>query len=164
MQISCDCGSFKARLTSFPKNTPGRLVCYCSDCQHYLKLLDRKGVLDEFGGTEIIPVYPNEVEFLSGGEQLSCYQLTGKGPYRWFASCCNAPIANTRTGFPWVGVIHSAFKKENPDALNSLGDIKSRIQGKDALAGTTFPISDKIGMSDMFVVLPFIVKGKIVSG
>lgn len=161
MKISCDCGSFVATLNSFPKNTPGRLVCYCDDCQSYLKKLARIDVLDEYGGTEIIPVYPKEIEIIQGLDKLKCYRLTEHGIYRWATSCCNSPIANTSPGFPWAGILHTAYTSHNPTALSELGEIKSRIYGKYALDGAPFKISKKISFRDMLVVMPFIVKGKV---
>jgi hypothetical protein len=58
MKIQCECGAFSATLNAFPKATPGRLVCYCDDCQSYLHHLGRADLLDANGGTEVIPAYP----------------------------------------------------------------------------------------------------------
>lgn len=161
MIISCDCGEFEAKLTEFPNNTPGRLACYCKDCQAYLQKIDRADVLDEFGGTEVIPAYPKDVEFVKGVENLKCKRLSPNGLYRWSTQCCNSPIGNTRPGFPWVGIYHSAYKVKDPNALNTLGEIKSRIFGRDAKDGAQFKISNKIGFKAMLAVMPFILKGKI---
>ncbi len=160
-EIACDCGKFKASLTAFPKNTTGRLVCYCGDCQNYLAKIDRPDRLDNFGGTEIVPVYPSEIEFLQGKEQLQCNRLTKEGLFRWKASCCNSPIANTRVGFPWVGLFHSTYTAVDTDILSRLGNVKSRIYGRDAKKGAPFEISNKISFRDLLVVLPFVIKGKI---
>ena len=161
MRISCDCGTFKAELTSFPKNTPGRLVCYCKDCQDFLKKIDRTDVLDSYGGTEVIPAYPKEVKILEGQSSLKCYRLSPKGLNRWATSCCNSPILNSRPDFPWAGIYHTAYKNHDPKALSILGDIKSRIFGRDAIDGSPHKISHKIGFRDFLVVMPFIIKGKI---
>jgi len=160
-EIACDCGKFKAMLTSFPQNSPGRLVCYCSDCQAFLSKIGRTDRLDPFGGTEIIPVYPAEIEFLQGKAHLQCYRLTKEGPYRWKTNCCNSPIANTRVGFPWVGLVHSTHTAVDKESLGRVGGIKSRIYGRDAKQGAPFEISNKISFSDMLVVIPFILKGKL---
>ncbi len=159
MEISCDCGAFVAKLKAFPRNTPGRLVCYCDDCQAYAKKIRRTDVLDQYGGTEVIPVYPKEIEIIQGIDVLKCYRLTTGGTYRWATSCCNSPILNSNPGFPWAGIFHTAYK--NSSALSKLGEVKSRIYGKYALNSTPFKISDKISFKDMLVVFPFIVKGKI---
>ncbi|MBR9912194.1 MAG: hypothetical protein GYB33_17775 [Gammaproteobacteria bacterium] len=161
MNITCDCGAFVARLKSFPKHTPGRLVCYCDDCQAYVKKIKCSDVLDDYGGTEVIPAYPKEVEIVQGLDQLKCYRLSEHGTYRWATSCCNSPILNTRPGFPWAGILHTAYTRRNPTALSVLGEIKCRIYGKYALPGAPFRISNTIGLRDMLVVMPFILKGKI---
>jgi len=161
MQISCDCGSFKAELLAFPKNTPGRLACYCRDCQSYLEKIDRADVLDDFGGSEIIPVYPAELKILQGKEHLKCYRLSEKGLYRWAAGCCNSPVLNTKPDFPWLGIFHTAYKKSDPSALESLGEIKSRIFGKYAKGQPPFVIADKLGFKALMTVMPFIIKGKL---
>lgn len=161
MQISCDCGAFKAELQAFPKNTPGRLACYCNDCQAYLNKIERTDVLDEYGGSEIIPVYPGEVKILQGKESLKCYKLTEKGLYRWTAGCCNTPIVNTPPGFPWAGIFHTAYKNSDPSSLDSLGKIKSRIFGKYAKGQPPFEIADKMGFKALLTVMPFVIKGKI---
>ncbi len=161
MNISCDCGAFEAKLTAFPDNTPGRLMCYCKDCQAFTNKIDRADVLDEYGGTEIIPAYPKDVEFIQGVEKLKCNRLSPNGLYRWSTTCCNSPIANTRPAFPWVGIFHTTYKTKDPNALNSLGEIKSRIFGRDAKDGAPFDISNKIGFKAMMAVMPFILKGKL---
>ena len=161
MEIGCDCGLFSARLTAFPQNTPGRLVCYCKDCQQYLKLIDRPDLLDEFGGTQVIPAYPAEIDVVQGLDKLTCYRLTDAGLHRWATSCCNTPIANARPGFPWAGIMHCAYTNKDPDALSRLGEVKSRIFGRDAKAGAPFEISEKLGLKALLTVLPFVLKGKL---
>lgn len=161
MNISCDCGSFKAKLLAFPKNTPGHLACYCRDCQAYLNRIDRADVLDAYGGTEIIPAYPSELKILQGKALLQNYKLTEKGLHRWATTCCNSPMVNAKPGFPWLGIYHTAYKNTDPSALDRLGGIKSRIFGRDAIGEAPFNISEKITFKDMMVVLPFIIKGKI---
>lgn len=160
-EIGCDCGTFRAALTAFPKNTPGRLVCYCADCQTFLSRIDRQDRLDQFGGTEIVPVYPADIDVTHGIEELRCHRLTETGPCRWTSRCCNSPVANTRPGFPWVGVFHSMFTRLGDEFSGQLGDVRCRIYGRDAEDGAPFKISHKIKPADMLVVLPFILKGRI---
>src|SRR6476646_2142775 len=106
MEIQCECGRFRAELTSFPRNTPGRLACYCDDCQTYAHFLGRADLLDAAGGTEVVPAYPAEVKFVAGKELLACTRLSPRGMFRWSTTCCNTPIANTMPGFPWAGIFY----------------------------------------------------------
>lgn len=161
MNIQCDCGKFKAELTGMPSHTPGRLACYCDDCQNFLIKIGRESILDAYGGTEIIPVYPSEFKILQGREFLKCNRLSQKGLNRWTTSCCNSPVGNTKANFPWVGIIHSAYRAADPQALESLGPIKSRIMGKYKKGNPPFEVSDKLKPKDALVVLPFILKGLI---
>lgn len=161
MKIQCDCGAFQATLTHFPDHSPGRLMCYCRDCQSFLNRLGREDLLDAYGGTEVIPVYPGEVRIDQGSDQLICNQLSPKGMYRWSTRCCNSPVGNMRPGFPWFGILHSAYRAADPEALERLGKVRSRIFGRDAKGEPPFAISRKIGVRDAMVVLPFVLKGKI---
>lgn len=161
MKIQCDCGAFKADLTAFPKNTPGRLACYCKDCQTFLHRLGRAELLDAYGGSEIIPVYPSEFTIISGEDKLRCNRLTQDGLYRWSTTCCNSPVANTKPNFPWIGILHSAYTASDPDSLTGLGPIRSRIFGRDATGDPPFKISQKLDLKAALAVLPFLLKGKL---
>jgi len=114
MEIQCECGKFKAELTEFPRNTPGRLRCYCDDCQSFLHHLGRADLLDANGGTEIIPVYPSDFKILQGGELLKCTRIVDYGMYRFSTTCCNTPIANTDTKRPWGGTHRRVFSAKDP--------------------------------------------------
>jgi hypothetical protein len=111
MQIQCECGAFRAQLLNFPRNTPGRLACYCDDCQTFAHHLNRVDLLDGAGGTEVIPVYPAEIQIDAGREVLKCLRLSSGGLYRWYASCCDTPVANVRPGFPWVAGASGVHRK-----------------------------------------------------
>ncbi len=160
--IQCECGKFQAELTHFPEHSPGRLACYCDDCQTYLHALGREDLLDSAGGTEVIPVYPADCKILSGQEVLKCNRLSPNGLYRWSTTCCNTPIANTRPGLPWLGIIYRAYTAKDPRVLeNTFGPVRSAIMGRFA-RGTPPPyVSSRIGFKDMLTVLPFLLKGKL---
>ena len=160
MQIQCDCGSFRAELTKFPKNTPGRLVCYCNDCQAFMHYLKRADLLDQNGGTEIIPAYPADIKLISGKENIKCLRLSSSGMYRYYASCCNTPIGNTDPVRAWVGIPHRAYTVQDPHFLeNTLGPVRASIMGKYA-KGTPPPGTPKtLNLKGFAVVMPFILKG-----
>jgi hypothetical protein len=159
MQVRCDCGAFQAELTDFPNHTPGRLMCYCSDCQRYLEKLGRQDLLDAYGGTEVIPVYPSEIRIIQGQEQLVCNQLSPDGIFRLSTRCCNSPVGNIRAKFPWFGILRNAYLAADPECLERLGPVRSRIYGRDAKGAPPFHISPKIGFKEMLTVLPFLVRG-----
>lgn len=162
MHIQCECGKFRAQLEQFPHNTPGRLVCYCDDCQALLHYLNRADLLDAAGGTEVIPVYPSEIKILEGREVLKCVRLSPKGLYRWFTGCCNTPVASTRPGFPWVGMVHRVYSVQDSDYLEkTLGPIKSRIMGRFAKGTPPSGTASGIDFKGFVTVLPFLLKGAL---
>lgn len=163
MEIQCQCGQFKARLKAFPHGTPGRLVCYCDDCQTYLRHLKRTDLLDANGGTEVIPAYPADVEVLHGREHLKCTRLSPKGTFRFSTSCCNTPIANTGPGMPWAGFLRVVYTAGGgaQQLEGVLGPVRSRIMGRYAQGTPPAGTPDKFNLKAMWSVMPFIVKGKL---
>lgn len=160
MQIQCECGKFRARLENFPRNTPGRFVCYCDDCQVYAHYLKRADLLDRAGGTEVVPVYPAELKILQGREELKCLRLSPNGLHRWYAGCCNTPVANTQPRFPYVGLVHRVYSVADPGYLEkTVGPVKSRIQGRFARGAPPPDTASKVGVKGIATVLPFILKG-----
>lgn len=160
MQIQCECGKFRAQLEGFPHNTPGRLACYCDDCQIYAHYLKRTDLLDAAGGTEVVPVYPSDMKIVEGREHLKCLRLSPNGLYRWYAGCCNTPVANVRPGFPWVGIVHRAYNVKDRGYLEkTFGPIKSRIQGRFARGTPPRGTASKIDFKGFMTVLPFLLKG-----
>lgn len=158
MDIQCACGQFQARLKAFPKNTPGRLVCYCDDCQQYLHHLNRADLLDANGGTEIIPAYPADVEVLRGREHLRCTRLSPKGMFRFSTACCNTPVANTRPGTPWAGFLRCVYKNADAEAL---GPVRSRIMGRFATGTPPAGTPEKFNLKALAAVMPFMLKGML---
>ena len=162
MKIQCECGKFSAELTAFPKNTPGRLVCYCDDCQSYLHHLKRPELLDENGGTEVIPAYPRDVKILSGKEQMKCVRLGPKGMFRFVAGCCNTPIGNTRANSPWVGLLRRIYTAKDPGALDrTFPSVRSRIMGRFAKGTPPAGTPQTFDFKGFVSVMPFMLKGKI---
>ncbi len=162
MEIQCECGKFRAELTQFPKNTPGRLICYCDDCQAFLHYLKRPDLLDENGGTELIPAYPADIKIVAGKDVLQCVRLHSKGMYRFFTTCCRTPIANTDPTRPWAGINRRAYTVKNPNRLDQeLGPVKSSIMGKYAKGTPPAGTPQTFDFRGMVTVMPFIIKGKI---
>ena len=163
MEIQCECGKFRARLKAFPDNTPGRLVCYCDDCQAYLHYLKRGDLLDANGGTEVIPAYPADVEILCGLEHLKCTRLSPKGTFRFSTSCCNTPIANTQSKMPWAGFLRGVYTagRDAHQLDQALGPVRSRIMGRYAKGTPPAGTPEKFDLKALLTVMPFMVKGKL---
>lgn len=162
MEIQCECGKFRAKLKAFPKNTPGRLVCYCDDCQLYLSHIRRSDLLDASGGTEVIPAYPADVEILGGWEYLKCTRLSQNGLFRFSTSCCNTPVANTRPKIPWIGFLRCVYTATDANKLDqALGPVRSRIMGRYAKGTPPAGTPAKFNLKAFVTVLPFMLKGKL---
>ena len=162
MEIQCECGKFRANLKAFPDSTPGRLVCYCDDCQKYLRHLERTDLLDANGGTEIIPAYPADVEVLHGLEHLKCVRLSATGTFRFSTSCCNTPIVNTRPGVPWAGFLRCVYTAGGAHKLDqTLGPVRSRIMGRHAKGTPPVGTPERFNLKAFLTVMPFMLKGKL---
>ena len=111
LPIRCSCGAVQGVVQGVSPNAINRCICYCRSCQRYLRELGRaEQVLDDNGGTDVFQVSPRRVTFAQGNEHLGCLQLTSKGAFRWYATCCNTPIANTlpNSRFPFVAILPDA--------------------------------------------------------
>ncbi len=162
MEIQCDCGKFRAELTQFPKNTPGRLICYCDDCQAFLQYIKRTDLLNANGGTEIIPAYPADIKMIAGKDVVRCVRLHAKGMFRFFTSCCQTPIANTDPTRAWAGINRRMYITKDPSRLDrELGPVKSSIMGKYARGTPPAGTPQTFDFKGMVTVLPFIIKGKV---
>ena len=89
---SCECGQVEAEVPS----KGNRIICYCDSCRTYVEKLGKGDRLVHPGsGNELFQTSPQGVRFKQGTERLRYMRLTEKGPLRWYASCCNTPVANT---------------------------------------------------------------------
>lgn len=162
MDIQCECGRFRAKLKAFPHNTPGRLVCYCEDCQRYLHILGRSDLLDQNGGTEVIPAYPADIEIISGIDCLKCIRLTPAGIFRFSTHCCNTPIVNTKPCEPWAGFMRCVYMAYDPAQIEQvLGSVRSRIMGRHATGTPPSGTAQTFNLKSFFTVMPFVIKGKV---
>jgi hypothetical protein len=113
-----------------------RLVCYCDDCQAFLRHLGRADLLDPHGGSDIVHVAPSMISFDRGSELVTAVRLTPKGVFRWYASCCKTPLGNTATPrLPFVGIVTELFRQA-PGARpcdDVFGAPRGRIFGKFAI-------------------------------
>jgi hypothetical protein len=70
-------------------------------------------VLDPADGTDIFQLPPARLELTAGTDAMRCLQLSNK-VLRWYADCCQTPIADTAAGpgFPVAGVVPSSMDHE----------------------------------------------------
>lgn len=128
IQISCACGAVKARLSDATPRRGARLVCYCDDCQAFAAFLGRADeILDDHGGTEIFQTRPSRLSISEGSEKIACARMTPKGVYRWYAKCCNTPIANTPplADLPFAGLFVASMTNDGLDA--AIGPVRGSV-------------------------------------
>lgn len=93
-KIQCQCGHVQGHLSAAASLT--HLACHCQDCQTYAHAIGKADtVLDEHGATDVITTLQQHVSFTQGTDKLACLSLSDQGLLRWYASCCNTPLANT---------------------------------------------------------------------
>jgi hypothetical protein len=132
--LRCRCGAVRGTARGLSPSRGHRVVCYCDDCQAFARFLGGAGVLDANGGTDIFQTSAGRLEIDRGNERLACIRLTPRGPLRWYAGCCNTPVANTpaTAQVPFAGVIHSfldtAAAGKTRDEL--LGPVRARIYAR----------------------------------
>ena len=96
-----------------------RVVCYCGDCRAFAHAITRSDVLDANGGSEIYWTTPSRMQLTAGVDQVRCLRLTDKGLFRWYAGCCNTPIANTmgNPGMPFLSLLTGFIDAPDPSVL-----------------------------------------------
>jgi len=162
MKIECECGKVKAELTNFPKETPGRFICYCDDCQSFLHYLNRADLLDKNGGTEIIPIYPADFKIIEGKDLLKCTRLGPRGMFRYSTTCCNTPVANTDAKRPWVGTHRRMFTSKDSQKLDGIfKKVRSGIMGKFGHGTLPPEAANTFDFKAFRSVMPFMLKGMI---
>lgn len=110
VELRCQCGNVRGRVTGASATTVNRVVCYCDDCQAFLHHLGRADLLDAHGGTDVVQVAPSSLTFHRGAENIVGLRLSPKGLHRWYASCCKTPLGNTLgPAIPFVGIVAQAF-------------------------------------------------------
>lgn len=142
LSLRCECGRVQGRVETDQLYV--RATCYCRDCQAYARWLDRPGVADAQGGTDIVAMNPVAVHFTAGDEQIACMSLSGKGILRWYAGCCRTPLGNTprdgkvaylgvvTTGLSPAREVDAAFGPRGKTVINpgsALGEVKATPVG-----------------------------------
>lgn len=108
--LKCQCGEVRGVAEDVNPDRGNRIICMCDDCQNYIKYLNKEDeYLDQFGGTDIFQLTPSQIKIDHGLENIKSVKMTDKGILRWYAGCCNTPIANTMPSakMPFSGIPHS---------------------------------------------------------
>ena len=85
----CNCGQIAG---SIPR-VSGHIRCYCDSCRAaeiYLQQPD-----PGLDGITVMRFPPETLKVSQGLDKLALMQVTPKGAYRWYASCCGTPMFST---------------------------------------------------------------------
>lgn len=107
LPVQCACGTVRGTLQDVSPSTVSNVVCHCDDCRtfvHHLGTAD--DVLTEHGGVHIVQSTPSRYTLTAGQDQVGLVRLSPRGLLRFYATCCNTPLANMvdRPGLAFVGV------------------------------------------------------------
>lgn len=139
ISLKCECGAVQGTAHNITPKSGNRVACCCHDCQAFADFLDRRPqTLDAHGGTEIYQTSQSQIKIDSGHDQLKSMKLSPKGLMRWYASCCNTPIANTMSpSLPFAGIVHTFTDIDDRD--KALGPIRAYCQTQHATGTVTHP-------------------------
>lgn len=149
LAIRCRCGKLQGELDS--QGVAARATCYCKSCQVYARFLQAQpDFLDDAGGTDVAPSRPSALRFTSGAEHLACMSLSDKGIYRWYASCCRTPIANTAPTrkVAFVGVPRVALAESAAVIDRELGPARTVLNTESATRPVT-PTPARVGWASV---------------
>ena len=128
LSLSCRCGAVTGHMAVEDLSAIPRYVCYCDDCQAFIRYLGRaEEAFDSCGGTEVVHATPASLQIESGTDHLRCLDLRGGGTLRWFAACCGSPIGSTpkSPGFPFASLVATFIRDTREKA--SIGPIRGRL-------------------------------------
>lgn len=133
--LKCECGKVQGIGRNVDPSSGNRLACMCDTCQAYAHYLGKAGqILDQYGGTDIFQMTPSQLTISEGIENLGCLKITAEGVLRWYARCCNTPVANTVSSpkVPFVGVPHTFMDHEGHGRTRDqdLGPLLARTMGE----------------------------------
>ncbi len=112
--FSCTCGALRGHLDVASPRAGNHAICHCPDCRAASIHLGQPDPAPE--GVEVWQTAPDHLHITTGAEHLALMQLSPNGLYRWYASCCNAPLFNTlrKPRLAFVGVIADRLEDTAP--------------------------------------------------
>ena len=111
MGIQCQCGTVKGVISDKALQRHNHLICYCKDCQAFARYVAKEDTMNNKGGTEIVQVSCADVSITEGIDSIACIRLNEGTLVRWYAKCCNTPLANAPgPGLPFIGLIHTCLQ------------------------------------------------------
>lgn len=135
----------------------------CDDCQCFARFLGNpQRILDANNGTALFQLTPNRVKITSGTENLACMRLGPKGLTRWYAKCCNTPMANTLSlKMSFVGLCQNFIDFAGSSKEELLGPVQSRVMAKFGKGAVPKPCHQKYPIGITLKLMKMILLGKV---
>ncbi len=135
LRLECACGRLRGQVHDVGPGSGNHAICFCDDCQAYAHFLGHpERVLDASGGTQVFQLTPAQLELTEGLDQLRCMRLSEKGLLRWYAGCCNVPIANTLPWprVPFAGIIVARLGSQQGESAvaEALGPVRASVHAR----------------------------------
>lgn len=120
LDFSCSCGQLAGNISADAQRSGLRLLCFCPDCRAN-ELYHQQS--DPTEGVDLFQLAPHGIHLTRGAEHLQLLRLGPKGLFRWYASCCGTPVANTlaKPGLAFAGLRSDLFVDKG-----ALGKIRAR--------------------------------------
>ncbi len=154
LRFQCECGTLQGIAFDVAPSSGSHVICYCQDCQAFAHCLDKSDqVLDSHGGSDIFQMSQGLITFTTGADRLACLRLTPKGLIRWYASCCNTPLANTMAtrALPFVGMLARNFTSDGAASVEPLGPVIAHAFRKSARGDLATLPRDRMAMPLVFL-------------
>jgi hypothetical protein len=123
ISLRCQCGALRGTLTGKTLKSGTHLTCHCRDCRAFQVALGREdpGAKD---GVRIVQIAPAGMEITQGADTLAALRLSPRGPLRFYAACCDTPIATTpsRLSLPFAGVLADVIEDQG-----ALGRVRAQV-------------------------------------
>ena len=164
IELACTCGKLRGHAIDLSPKTGVHLVCMCKDCQAFARFLGREDeLLDSNGGSEVFQSTPSQIKLEVGLEHLACVRLSPKGLLRWYASCCDTPVANTAPapGVPFASLVCAFIKGQPQEREAALGPIKLRTFARDGYGSIPKDAQEKFAFTSMIPAIFWILGNKI---
>ena len=132
LHVSCACGKIHAVAAIARPTTGHRLVCYCRSCREFATHLGATGMLDECGGSDLFQMPASALRITAGADHIRALRLKPGGLLRWYAGCCDTPMANTVSAkFPFVTLFQATMA---PGAEAITGPVRGHVNRRGATA------------------------------
>ncbi len=128
--LRCRCERLELTVREVSPDRACHVSCGCQGCRQAAQRM-RPELLGAHGETQRFQVSPACVEITRGREHLACLQQTPRGALRWYAACCDTPIALTLRSARIPFIAFDVMNGVDTEALlRAIGPMRARVNTK----------------------------------